>query len=75
MTPDHLALIRRKRIERDRCAALLADAITRAERWYARREATLAAFDRDAANSVGRLRAAGRIEASIRWHPGAGVPA
>jgi hypothetical protein len=69
MTPDHLALIRRKRLERDRCAALLADAITRAERWYARREATLTAFDRHTARDVGRLRAEGRIEPSIRWEP------
>jgi hypothetical protein len=61
--------MRRKRLERDRCAARLADAITRAERWYARREATLTAFDRDAASGVGRLRAEGRIEASIRWEP------
>jgi hypothetical protein len=64
MTADHLELIRRKRIELDRCRWLLADAIKRSERWYARREATLAAFDRDAAAVVGRLRAEGRIQAS-----------
>ena len=67
MTPAHLELMRRQHIELERCRALLADAIKRAERWYARREATLAAFDHDAANGVGRLRAEGRIDASIRW--------
>jgi hypothetical protein len=68
MTADHLGLMRRRRIELNRCMALLADAIASAERWYERREATLAAFDREATGSVSRLRAAGRIQASIVWH-------
>lgn len=67
MTPDHLELIRRKHIELERCRALLADAIKRADYWYARREATLAALDREATHSVDRLRAERRIDASIHW--------
>jgi hypothetical protein len=69
MTSDSRELIQHSRIERDRSARRLADAIAGADRWYARREATLAAFDRDATETVTRLRAAGRISASIAWDP------
>ena len=48
-----------------RCTALLADAIARGDRWYARQEATLAALEHDAATAVSRLRAAGLIQPSI----------
>jgi len=52
-----------------RCTALLADAIARADRWYARREATLAALEHDAASAVSRLRAAGLIQPAIVSDP------
>ena len=68
MTADHLRLIRRMHIEPNRCMALLADAIASADQWYARREATLTTFDREATDSVRRLRAAGRIQVSIGWN-------
>ena len=67
MTTESRELVAHKRLERNRCARLLADEIARSDRWYARREATLVAFDRDATVTVTRLRAEGRIDASIRW--------
>ena len=69
MTADSRDLILHKRLERDRSARRLVEAIARADRWYARREAKLAAFDRDATDVVTRLRSAGRIQASMFWHP------
>jgi hypothetical protein len=70
MTTESRELITHRRLERNRCARLLADEIARSDRWYARREATLAAFDRDATAAVSRLRAEGRIDPSIRWSCG-----
>jgi hypothetical protein len=51
------------------CLALLDEAIARAERWLGRRERALAEFDRAAADSVRRLRAAGMVRASMSWGP------
>ena len=59
----------REHIELKRCLALLAEAIARAERWYARQEAELAEFDRHATGTVDWLRAGGWVEPSITWHP------
>jgi hypothetical protein len=68
MSPDLHDLVRRERIELKRCLALLAEAIAQADRWYARREAELAAFDRRARATVDRLRAEHQIDASMAWH-------
>jgi hypothetical protein len=70
MTIESRQLVTHRRLERNRCARQLAAEIARSDRWYARREATLAAFDRDATDTVNRLRAEGRIDASIRWSCG-----
>jgi hypothetical protein len=51
------------------CLALLDEAIARAERWYARRERTLAEFDHRAADVVRRLRAAAMVRPSMSWDP------
>jgi hypothetical protein len=69
MTPGPHDLVKRERIELKRCLALLAEAIAQADRWYARREAELAAFDRRARSTVDRLRAEHRVNASMAWHP------
>ena len=72
LTADAHDLVRRERIELKRCLALLALSIARANVWYARREAELAAFDRRASITVDRLRIEHRIVASIAWdRPGA----
>jgi hypothetical protein len=69
MTADSRERIKRQHIELTRCFALLAEAIARAERWYARQEAELAAFDRHARSTVDWLRAGGWVEPSTAWHP------
>jgi hypothetical protein len=51
------------------CLALLDEAIARAERWYARRERTLAEFDHQASDVVRRLRAAAVVRPSMSWDP------
>jgi hypothetical protein len=68
MAPDRHNLVRHERAELKRCLALLAEAIAHADRWYARREAELAAFDRRAISTVDRLRTGHRIDASMAWH-------
>jgi hypothetical protein len=68
MAPDLHDLVRRERLELNRCLRLLAEAIAQADRWYARREAELAAFDRRARTGVDRLRAEHRINSSMVWH-------
>jgi hypothetical protein len=69
MTPDARECINRRHLELQRCFALLAEAIARAERWYARQEAELLAFDRRAKGSVDWLRTGGWVEPSLEWHP------
>jgi hypothetical protein len=49
------------------CLALLDEALARAERWYARRERTLAEFDRRCVDTVRRLREAGVVRPSMSW--------
>jgi hypothetical protein len=49
------------------CLALLDEAISRAERWFARRELVLANFDVRAADGVRRLRIAGMLAPSATW--------
>jgi hypothetical protein len=53
------------------CEALLAAAIVRSQRWYARREEQLAAFDRRSAATVARLRASGAVGPACAWDPSA----
>jgi hypothetical protein len=69
MTAESRERIRREHLELQRLLTLLAQAIARAERWYARQEAELAAFDRRASSTVERLRAGGWVEPSTAWHP------
>lgn len=69
MTPDLHDLVRRERVELHRRLALLAEAIAQADRWYARREAELAAFDRRARSAVDRLRSEQRVDAATAWNP------
>jgi hypothetical protein len=69
MTADAQDLVRRERLELKRCLALLAEAIAHAERWYARREAELVAFDRSAGRAVDRLRIERHVRASMTWRP------
>ena len=69
MTSDAHDLLKHDRIELKRCVALLADAIARAERWYARREAELVAFDRRTKRRVDRLRIDGSVQPSLIWQP------
>jgi hypothetical protein len=69
MTAESRERINRQHIELNRCLALLAEAIARAERWYARQEAELAAFDRRAKGTVDWLRVGGWVEPSMAWHP------
>ena len=69
VTPDLHALVEHEHLEFLRCLALLAGAIARAERWYADREAELAAFDRRARDTVDRLRGDHRIDGAIAWTP------
>jgi hypothetical protein len=69
MVPELHDLMRRERLELKRCLALLAEAIAQADRWYARREAELDAFDRRARSTIDRLRAEHRIDASMTWNP------
>jgi hypothetical protein len=68
MAPDFHDLVRREHPEFKRCLALLAEAIAQADRWYARREAELAAFDRRTRAGVDRLRAEHRVNPSLAWH-------
>jgi hypothetical protein len=58
----------RDHIELMRCFALLAEAIARAERWYAHQEAELNAFDRRAAGTVAWLRTGGWVAPTLAWH-------
>jgi len=69
MTADSRERIKCEHIELKRCLALLAEAIARAERWYARQEAELAAFDRRAKGTVDWLRTGGWVEPSPAWNP------
>ena len=69
MTADARERIKREQVELKRCLALLAEAIARAERWYARQEAELAAFDRRTGGTVNSLRAGGWVDPSLAWHP------
>jgi hypothetical protein len=48
-------------------AARLHEAINRAERWYAEREAELWRFDQRATATVRRLVSAGRVNSSLAW--------
>jgi hypothetical protein len=65
--PDDL----RRHLELMLCEALLAAAIVRSQRWYARREEQLAAFDRRSAATVARLRASGAVGPACAWDPSA----
>jgi hypothetical protein len=67
MRPDAREHIHRQHLELTRCLALLAEAIARAERWYARQEAELASFDRRATDTVTRLRSGGWVGPSYAW--------
>ena len=69
MTPDSRERIERQHIETKRCLALLAEAIARAERWYARQEAERSAFDRRATRTVDWLRTGGWVGPAIVWNP------
>jgi hypothetical protein len=69
MAPDLHDLVSRERLELKRCLGLLAEAMTQADRWYARREADLAAFDRRATSAVDRLRVERRVKPSMAWNP------
>jgi hypothetical protein len=69
MTAESRERIRREHLELQRLLTLLAQAIARAERWYARQEAELLAFDRRAKGSVDWLRTGGWVEPSLEWHP------
>jgi hypothetical protein len=69
MSADSRERITRDHVELKRCLALLAAAIARAERWYARQETELAAFDRRATGTVDWLRAGGWVEPSLAWSP------
>jgi hypothetical protein len=68
MFADSRERLGREHIELKRCLALLATAIARAERWYARQEAELVAFDRHATGTVDWLRAGGWVDPSMTWH-------
>jgi hypothetical protein len=68
MTAASRERINHEHLELKRCLALLAEAIARAERWYARQEAELTAFDRRAKGAVDWLRTSGRVEPSMVWH-------
>ena len=67
-TADAHELLRRAQNELRHCLALLAEAIASAERWYGRREAELAAFDRRAGQAVYELRSRHHVGASTTWH-------
>jgi hypothetical protein len=69
MAPDLHDLVMPERLELKRCLALLAEAMTQADRWYARREAELAAFDRRTRSAVDRLRVAHLVRPSMAWNP------
>ena len=61
------ATLHKCRLERMLCAALLQEALDAAERWYARREATLCRFDRRATATVRRLVGDARVRPSLAW--------
>jgi hypothetical protein len=61
------ATARRRHLETMRCAALLQEAVDRAERWYARRADVLRRFDRSATASVRHLVADARVQPSLAW--------
>jgi hypothetical protein len=66
---DARATVHRCHLETLLCAARLQEAIDRAERWYARREATLRRFDRRATATVWQLVAEARVRPLLAWTP------
>jgi hypothetical protein len=69
MTTEQRALLKHQHDELKQCLALLADAIARAERSYARWVAELSSFDRRATATVDRLRMGHCIGAAVVWDP------
>jgi hypothetical protein len=57
----------RQHLEAVLCAALLQEALDRAERWYERRADRLRSFDRRATATVQRLVADAQVQPSLAW--------
>jgi hypothetical protein len=64
---DPRAAVPRCHLQALLCAARLSEAIERAERWYAQREATLRRFDQRATATVRQLVIEARVEPSLTW--------
>jgi hypothetical protein len=64
---DPRVTLHRRHLEALLCAARLHEAIDRAERWYAQREATLRRFDQRATATVRQLVSNAQVRPSLAW--------